>query len=76
MRKKKQPDVINQISMSIEDFHRLCEKINNAYDNAGFEDIRPDRDFENDMIAICSINGNISVEINIRLSTREIIQII
>lgn len=76
MKKKKQPDIINQITMSIEDFYKLKEKVDRAYNSAGFEDITPDEDYENDIIHIVDKNGYLSVKITIKLSSRETIEII
>jgi len=76
MKNKKQPDVINRISMTIEEFYDLHRKVTAAYYNAGSDDITPDDDFEHDTIDIINKNGDISASIFIKLSTRESIEII
>ena len=76
MKNKKQPDVINTIRISMEEFRELNRKVHTAYENSGYEDLSPDMNYEKDEITLTTINGELSVEVYIKLSCRETIKII
>lgn len=75
MKNKKKEIIINNISISIEEFYNIKRKIDDAYNNTGWDNIQPDRDYENDTINLISKDGNLTVLLNIKYSTIETIEI-
>lgn len=74
-KKKEEQATVNNISMTIEEFYRIKQKIDDAYNNTGCDNIYPDRDFENDTISLINKNGNLTVLLNIKYSVVETIEI-
>ena len=55
--------------------NHIKQKIDDAYNNTGWDNIQPDRDFENDSINLISKNGELTILLNMKHSTMETIEI-